>query len=244
MSQSSSTPLLPRWHTRFETAHASRRALFVDSTHTGPIVCRHIFNSKCHLRILSGPTLYGRTEPIAGRPRVAVDGERRLRGGAARSALPCQRRRPVASREGWYAPWSRCACGCGLALFVSHRMHVRGVTLLQVPTKGSNFITHSSWKVRPFWQRLRALLPVRCGVLAIDDTGLPTQGKVSVGVHRQYCGALGKVANCQVADWHRQCGTRSRGPGGPRGPLSRGSRPCACGPRTVAASAGCRAKTR
>jgi SRSO17 transposase len=62
-----------------------------------------------------------------------------------------------------------------------------------------HFITHSPWEVRPFWRRLRELIPNRHGILAIDDTALPKQGTASVGVQRQYCGALGKIANCQVA---------------------------------------------
>jgi SRSO17 transposase len=60
-----------------------------------------------------------------------------------------------------------------------------------------HFITHAVWDVAPVWRSLLRLLPVRRGVLIIDDTGWLKQGKHSVGVARQYCGAVGKVANCQ-----------------------------------------------
>jgi SRSO17 transposase len=62
-----------------------------------------------------------------------------------------------------------------------------------------HFITDSPWEAEPLWTRLREIVPVHTGILALDDTSFPKHGTQSVGVKRQYCGALGKIANCQVA---------------------------------------------
>jgi SRSO17 transposase len=62
-----------------------------------------------------------------------------------------------------------------------------------------HFITHAPWDAEAVWRRLRRVVPARTGILILDETSFPKSGPHSVGVARQYCGALGKVANCQVA---------------------------------------------
>ena len=61
------------------------------------------------------------------------------------------------------------------------------------------FITHAPWDAETVWKQLRARVPERTGVLILDGTSFPKQGTASVGVARQYCGARGKIANCQTA---------------------------------------------
>src|SRR5438046_332381 len=62
-----------------------------------------------------------------------------------------------------------------------------------------HFITHAVWDADRVWRRLLEVLPERRGMLIIEGTSFPKQGTHSVGVARQYCGTLGKIANCQVA---------------------------------------------
>ncbi len=62
-----------------------------------------------------------------------------------------------------------------------------------------HFITDAPWSADAVWRQLRATIPDRTGVLILDGTSFPKQGPHSVGVARQYCGALGKIANGQTA---------------------------------------------
>ena len=64
-----------------------------------------------------------------------------------------------------------------------------------------HLLTDAAWEPQALDQhRVRALVaqsPSQ-GILVLDDTGLPKQGRGSVGVARQYSGTLGKIANCQI----------------------------------------------
>src|SRR6516162_2515986 len=62
-------------------------------------------------------------------------------------------------------------------------------------------LTDAAWDPQALDQQRVTALVVQSpphGLLLLDDTGLPKQGRSSVGVARQYSGTLGKVANCQV----------------------------------------------
>jgi SRSO17 transposase len=62
------------------------------------------------------------------------------------------------------------------------------------------FVNQSPWDPTPVRRRLaqRMTTAIAPAAWVIDDTGFPKFGRYSVGVAPQYCGALGKVADCQV----------------------------------------------
>src|SRR5881396_3457016 len=68
-----------------------------------------------------------------------------------------------------------------------------------------HFVGNAPWSDERVMAKVREMVlpsiekhePIK--VWIIDDTGFPKHGKHSVGVQHQYCGQLGKEANCQVA---------------------------------------------
>src|SRR5919107_150216 len=65
-----------------------------------------------------------------------------------------------------------------------------------------HFVASPAWDDAPLRRVLAGKADALVGgpgaVLVVDDTACPKKGRRSVGVARQYCGCLGKQANCQV----------------------------------------------
>jgi SRSO17 transposase len=65
------------------------------------------------------------------------------------------------------------------------------------------FLAQSPWADPPLRQELACWVNQEIGrddgTLIVDDSGFPKCGDKSVGVARQYCGATGKIDNCQVS---------------------------------------------
>ena len=76
------------------------------------------------------------------------------------------------------------------------------------------FLAESPWDDDAVIDRLQEYLGSRLedpqGVWVLDGSDFPKQGVKSVGVARQYCGALGKIASCQAGVFLAHVGPKGR----------------------------------
>lgn len=100
---------------------------------------------------------------------------------------------------------------CSGLLVSDGRKSVEPMAAVTAPAKVSaqhqsllHFVANGLWTDEPVLAKVTELVlpamerhgPIEAWI--IDDTSFPKQGTHSVGVHHQYCGQLGKQANCQV----------------------------------------------
>src|SRR5213083_753851 len=100
---------------------------------------------------------------------------------------------------------------CAGLLATEGRRSVEPIAAVTAPAEVSaqhqrllHFVADAPWVDEPVLAKVREMVvpvierhgPIEAWI--IDDTSFPKCGSKSVGVHHQYCGQLGKQANCQV----------------------------------------------
>jgi len=114
--------------------------------------------------------------------------------------------------SGTWTGLARCATICTGLMLPGERKSVEPMAAKTAPARTAaqhqsllHFVGVASWSDEKVLAKVREMvLPsmTRHGPIEawlIDDTAFPNQGTHSVGVQHQYCGQLGKEANCQVA---------------------------------------------
>lgn len=93
---------------------------------------------------------------------------------------------------------------CGLMQARHRNMERMAEVVPQADSQSlQHLLSHSDWDWQPVMAQVAAQANALLGgtvdsCLLLDETTIPKKGTKSVGVARQWCGALGKVDNCQL----------------------------------------------